>query len=329
MAQIAAIYTDATNATRKAKLQLSAYDTAQRIGIEIAADGTLAQITNVGTLTLRTGRATALTAPLKFVSGALMTVAEAGAVEFLTDKYYATVTTAAERKEIRLYGTYYGGWYAYEKAIVFGITVSNTYHALHLITAGDFVAGSLNGFTFDAGRAVDANITSEANGTGGKLRIVCSGAHSLSTGDLVMLGNMNNAGHNKPTRITLDGTNPTTEFLCDDIAYVAGAGDSAGTVDKPAFLQANTGSAGVYHIGFTLDGSAAAANKTWKFEVNVNITTPDNVVSKRVSSGTIASMTSTGNITVADGDRIWLSGKNSTDTSDYTIENMNINLFRL
>lgn len=40
MAQIATIYIDSTNATRKSKLQLSAYDTSQRIGLEIEASGT-------------------------------------------------------------------------------------------------------------------------------------------------------------------------------------------------------------------------------------------------------------------------------------------------
>lgn len=45
------------------------------------------------------GSASASTAPLKFTSGALMTAPEAGAVEFLTDKYYATITSGAARKE--------------------------------------------------------------------------------------------------------------------------------------------------------------------------------------------------------------------------------------
>ncbi len=48
------------------------------------------------------GSTTAATAPLKFTSGSLMTAAEAGAVEFLTDKYYGTITTGAVRKELAL-----------------------------------------------------------------------------------------------------------------------------------------------------------------------------------------------------------------------------------
>ena len=49
-------------------------------------------------LHLKAGTATANTAPLKFTSGVLNTVAEAGAVEFLTDAFYGTITTGAARK---------------------------------------------------------------------------------------------------------------------------------------------------------------------------------------------------------------------------------------
>lgn len=54
--------------------------------------------TNTALLNLAAGTATASTAPLKFTSGTLNTTAEAGAVEFLTDDYYATITTGAARK---------------------------------------------------------------------------------------------------------------------------------------------------------------------------------------------------------------------------------------
>ena len=53
-------------------------------------------------LHLKAGTATANTAPLKFNSGTLLTTAEAGAVEFLTDDWYATITTGAARKPIAL-----------------------------------------------------------------------------------------------------------------------------------------------------------------------------------------------------------------------------------
>lgn len=46
------------------------------------------------------GSATASTAPLKFTSGPLMTIAEAGAMEFLTDDYYVTTTNSAIRRKV-------------------------------------------------------------------------------------------------------------------------------------------------------------------------------------------------------------------------------------
>jgi hypothetical protein len=221
------------------------------------------------------------------------------------------------------------GFYVYEKALLFQITVADTYHALHEVTASDITAGKLIGWTQNDGRVVDANITSEASGTGGKLRVVCSGAHNLTTGDIVVLGNMNDAGHNKPTRITTDGTNPTTEFLCDDITYVAGAGASAGTVVEPAHLKAGAGSAGDYYASFVLNGAAAAANKTWKFEFYTNVTPDDNIVDEIVSAGMLRSYSSAGFLTVAEGDKVWLAGKNITDTTDFTIKNANIHLFKV
>lgn len=59
-------------------------------------------ITPTATLHIKAGSAAANSAPLKFNSGSLNTTAEVGAVEFLTDKYYAVITTGAARKEITL-----------------------------------------------------------------------------------------------------------------------------------------------------------------------------------------------------------------------------------
>lgn len=53
-------------------------------------------------LHLKAGTSTAYTAPLKFTSGTLLGTAEAGAVEFLSDDFFATITTGAARKGIIL-----------------------------------------------------------------------------------------------------------------------------------------------------------------------------------------------------------------------------------
>ena len=55
------------------------------------------------TVTIRAGTATAGTAPLKFTSGTLLSSPEAGAMEFLSDALYFTVTTGTTRKKIALY----------------------------------------------------------------------------------------------------------------------------------------------------------------------------------------------------------------------------------
>ncbi len=52
------------------------------------------------TVTIRAGTTAALTAPLKFTSGSLMTAAEAGAVEFVTDRLYYTQTTSTVRRVV-------------------------------------------------------------------------------------------------------------------------------------------------------------------------------------------------------------------------------------
>lgn len=54
-------------------------------------------------ITVRPGTATAGTAPLKFTSGTLLTAAEAGAIEFNSDKLYFTQTTGSTRLTVAAY----------------------------------------------------------------------------------------------------------------------------------------------------------------------------------------------------------------------------------
>ena len=55
----------------------------------------IGQTVPTAVLHLKAGTATASTAPLKFTSGSLLTTTEAGALEFLSDDYYATITSGA------------------------------------------------------------------------------------------------------------------------------------------------------------------------------------------------------------------------------------------
>ncbi|MDQ3158511.1 MAG: hypothetical protein M3P98_00005, partial [bacterium] len=69
--------------------------------MRIASNGNvgIGKVSPTAVLHLKAGTATANTAPLKFTSGTLNTTAEAGAMEFLTDAWYGTITTGAVRKQ--------------------------------------------------------------------------------------------------------------------------------------------------------------------------------------------------------------------------------------
>jgi hypothetical protein len=98
-ASIASVTTNAT--THATDLVFSAYTgggnvEAMRIAGALGHVGIGVAPTAV--LHLKNGTAAANTAPLKFNSGPVLTTAEAGAIEFTTDDYFATITTGAARK---------------------------------------------------------------------------------------------------------------------------------------------------------------------------------------------------------------------------------------
>jgi hypothetical protein len=69
---------------------------------QVSIGGNANASTGTAWLHLPAGTTAASTAPLKFTSGSLQATAEAGAVEFLTDKAYLTITTGVVRKELSL-----------------------------------------------------------------------------------------------------------------------------------------------------------------------------------------------------------------------------------
>jgi hypothetical protein len=70
--------------------------------LSVAGNAYVGMVTGTARLHLPAGSATASTAPLKLTSGTLLTTPEAGAVEFLTDDFWATITTGAARKGVVL-----------------------------------------------------------------------------------------------------------------------------------------------------------------------------------------------------------------------------------
>lgn len=69
-----------------------------RVTILSTGQAGFGQSTPTATIHLKAGTTSASSAPLKFTSGSLMTTAEAGAVEFLTDAFYGTITTGTARR---------------------------------------------------------------------------------------------------------------------------------------------------------------------------------------------------------------------------------------
>ncbi len=210
--------------------------------------------------------------------------------------------------------------FMYEAGQPVTIDTANVYHGVI-----GFSTGSINDFTFDAGREVDPNISAEADNT--DLQIDTSLAHGLLTGDIVTLSNMNNAGHNGACDVVFVDADT---FDCDNIAYVAGAGASAGRVVEPSYLQAGTNAAGTYLFQLSISGQSVGTGITFKWELNNDITPIDTIVSERKHTNTdMGAMASSGFVTIVAGDRIWLSTMNKDNTTDFTIEHANVNGHRL
>ena len=72
----------------------------EKVRIDNSGNVGIGTTTPTAVLHLKAGTATASTAPFKFTSGTLNTTAEAGAMEFLTDALYFTITTSAVRKTV-------------------------------------------------------------------------------------------------------------------------------------------------------------------------------------------------------------------------------------
>jgi len=119
------------------------------VGVQVAAP--------TAKLHIAAGTETANTAPLKFTSGALLTTPEAGAVEFLTDAYYGTITTGGARKQ-----------FAFTDSAMTGtMYIGTTAHALNRASAPGGLSGITSltpGANFTLNQNSVAAFTSEESG---------------------------------------------------------------------------------------------------------------------------------------------------------------------
>lgn len=189
---------------------------------------------------------------------------------------------------------------------------------------GDILPGALVGFTFNPGRLC-ANVASEANGQP-LLRVNCSAAHGLIDDDLVMLGSMNSALHDMPTRITRISA---TDFMCSDVLYAGAAGASAGKVKVPAYLRAGDYADGIYDPLFRICSTASASAKLFQFVISVEVTESINTLSSIEIAGATAVPIANGPITVKSGERVWAKVANKTNATDITVLDCNFRLHRI
>ena len=283
-----------------------------------------ARLDGLGGLTLNriilgAGTAAAGTAPIKLASGVLLATPEVGAIEFLADKFYATITTAAARKEIRLYDQFIGEMYCYENTSAIVIPVANEYIA---IQGSGIVTGTVAGFTFDAG--VTGAIASVADYTGtvaGTIAVTVSAGHNLTTGDYVTI--YNTANYNGQYRIT---TISATEYYVTK-AYVA---TNTGNYARGSRLVAGATAAGVYKCDMSMTAVSASANKVIKIEMALNATQLDKIVVSRAFATTdYIPMSSAGLVTIAAGDHLYALIRNETSGTNVTVRHLNININRI
>lgn len=199
-------------------------------------------------LMLKAGTTAASTAPLKFVSGTLQTTAEAGAVEFVTDDYYATITTGAARKGIVLNdGTALtatrvpfattNGRLTDDADLTFATdTLSATKVAMSSLTSGRVP------FASTAGLLVDDSDMTFATDTLTVTKL--SAPTSVSTGTLAQTGktttynNVATAGWGEPAIYGSGRSTAQVAAVASVATYTMGAAD--GSVDVSANVNVTT-----------------------------------------------------------------------------------------
>jgi hypothetical protein len=212
---------------------------------------------------------------------------------------------------------FYGGVFLYDNTTATSISNTGVYHALTLASTG-----LVNGFTYKAGKITSISAFATYS-TGGSHTKITAAGHTIDLSmPITVVGTTNYNG----TYLTkwVD----TNTFVITK-AYQAEAG--GGTVRLPVTLKANTGSSGIYEVSFHASGTNTGENKDYKIEMNVNATAKDNVVSERRLSviTDISPFSASGLVEILEGQYLWGSIKNITDTTSITLKHYNFNAHRL
>lgn len=192
-----------------------------------------------------------------------------------------------------------------------GINIVSQYHGFGLTASGTTVSG----WTYKGG--VAGTVSSVADNGSGTILITTSAPHGLAAGDYVVQNGFT-------TRTTYQGkylvlSTPLTTTYTVTRAFQTST--DTGWFQRSWSLRANTGSAGLYRVTFSLSAEADSNSTTFRWEVNRNATDMDNVASQffYVSASRAANTAATGLISVSDNDVMYVSVKNLTDSSDWRL----------
>jgi len=208
--------------------------------------------------------------------------------------------------------------YAYEAAEAIVINGANQYHGV----SGLQQDGCNLGTTFLA--SATGAVTDTADNA--SILRCTSVAHGLATGQYLSLTGPGDAAHAGLTRVTVISVDL---FDCDDIAY--SSAEDTKTWTRGASIKIDVGRGGFFWVSFSTSLLSAGVNKNYKFEVAKNAVEQDTIVSERKISvsNDLGSMSSGGTIKLSSNDTVWMIVKNTTDSTNLTIEHMNLHLARV
>jgi hypothetical protein len=192
------------------------------------------------------------------------------------------------------------------------------YHAIVLATT----AGAANGFTHLAGQA-NAIASVAENSAGVSFKVTTTGNHNLTAGQPIT-----HTGFT--TRTTYRGKYIVQSCPSATEYIVLGTylGTDTGFMKRAFTLRANTGTAGIFRTSYHITLSANSASTLMKVEVNKNISDCDNIAGSKDFrfANDMDEIVSSGHLTIAAGDYIWLSIANLTDATDYKIYHCNLSI---
>lgn len=148
-------------------------------------------------LHIAAGTASSGTAPIKLTSGTLLSIPEAGAVEYLTNDIYFTDTTP---KRFPLVRSIYGSFYVEDGTQATTLTNQNAYYPI----AAGFTGGSENGCTFQNAKEIKILVA-------GKYKVDWSLSISSNNGDVTIGGIILAGASGTTSQIQTEGVTRTKE----------------------------------------------------------------------------------------------------------------------